>query len=181
MMNYCPQCARPLVFRTLDGAYRRVCAEATCGFVFWDNPVPVVAGMVEIDSKILLASNREWPRGVFSVITGYLERGETPMQAVVREVQEELGVSGALGKYIGHYSLFKRNQLILAYHIHAQGEIVLNDELSDYLLLSPQELNQLTPVELPPSAPISPVFKPCVGNQDFTVLPLAMWCWKDFQ
>ena len=40
---FCPQCGRPLAERAVDGTLRPACPDAACGFVLWDNPVPVVA------------------------------------------------------------------------------------------------------------------------------------------
>jgi len=131
MMKYCPQCADELTVKTMDGVPRKVCNTPQCGFVFWDNPVPVVAAVVEYEDQILLARNAQWPEGVFSMITGYLERDETPEQAVLREVQEELGLDGQLTQLIGHYSFFKRNQLIIAYAVNASGELQLNHEIAE--------------------------------------------------
>ena len=131
MMKYCPQCAGKLVDKSIDGVVRKVCDTAQCGFVFWDNPVPVVAAVVEYQDQILLARNAQWPAGVFSMITGFLERDETPQQAVLREVGEELGLDGQIKQLIGHYSFFKKNQLIIAYAVNAIGTIQLNDEIAE--------------------------------------------------
>ena len=68
----------------------------------WDNPVPVVAALIEYQGKIVLARNSQWPEGVLSLITGYLERNETPEEAVVREVKEELGLDGRVQELLGN-------------------------------------------------------------------------------
>jgi NADH pyrophosphatase NudC (nudix superfamily) len=47
------------------------------------NPVPVVAALIEYQGKIVLARNAQWPEGMFSLVTGYLEKHETPEDAVV--------------------------------------------------------------------------------------------------
>ena len=77
-MKYCPECKSDLALRVLDGVERKACTGHDCGFVVWDNPVPVVAGLILHEDKLLLAHNRLWPEGVFSMITGYLERHEAP-------------------------------------------------------------------------------------------------------
>lgn len=131
MMKFCPQCAHELVDKFMDGVQRKACNSPDCGYVFWDNPVPVVAAVVEYENQVLLARNANWPAGVFSMISGYLERGETPQQAVLREVKEELGLDGELNRFIGHYSFFKRNQLIIAYAVSASGVLRLNHEIAE--------------------------------------------------
>jgi len=139
-MNFCPQCGSPVEERPVDGVVRKACTGAGCGFVHWDNPTPVVMALVEVEGRYVLARNVQWPGGMFSVIAGFLERGEAPEDAVLREVEEELGVRGSEAIFLNHYSLFSRNQLLLAYLVRAAGTVRLNEELAEALLLSRDEL-----------------------------------------
>jgi len=141
-MKYCQTCGTELITRYFDGEERQVCSDENCNFVLWDNPVPVVAALVELDGCYIIARNTLWPDGVFSVIAGYLEKAETPEQAVLRECEEELGLSGAISRYIGNYSFFEKNQLIIAYEVKASGNIELNHELAEVKLLSKIELQE---------------------------------------
>ncbi len=140
LMTYCPQCGNKLEPMPIDGVERRACVFRECGFVHWDNPVPVVAALTEYQGKILLARNARWPAGLFSLVTGYLERNETPKEAVVREVKEELGLDGEVLDFIGCYSFKKKNQVILAHWVQATGELKIGTELSEVKLLSQEEL-----------------------------------------
>jgi NAD+ diphosphatase len=139
-MNFCPQCGRELKLTEVDGRERLRCSSETCDFVHWDNPTPVVAGIVEIDGCVVLTRNIGWPEKWYGVVAGFLEKGETPENAVLREVKEELGLDGELISFVGYYSFFERNQLILAYHIQAQGEIQLGPELEDAKLVPIEEV-----------------------------------------
>lgn len=60
-MKYCPLCAQPLRLMNDDAKPRLGCPDSACGFVFWDNPVPVVAAIVEMPEGVVLAHNRAWP------------------------------------------------------------------------------------------------------------------------
>ena len=106
----------------------------------WDNPVPVVAALIEFQGKIVLARNSQWPEGVFSLITGYLERNETPEEAVVREVKEELGLDSKVQELLGCYSFIEKNQIILAHWVVATGELETGDEVAEIKILSRNEL-----------------------------------------
>lgn len=139
-MKYCPQCAGELRPKTIEGVTRLACVEIDCQFVFWNNPVPVVAALVRLDDKYILARNAQWPDDLFSVITGYLESGESPEQAALREVEEELGLSGQGVRFIGNYAFYRKNQIILAYEVVASGKIIINSELAAVKLLAPDEL-----------------------------------------
>ena len=139
-MKYCPECGNTLVGKRFDGIERKACASSECSFVQWDNPVPVVAALIQYQNKIVLARNSQWPEGMFSLVTGYLEGNETPEQAVVREVKEEIGLDGMVQEFIGCYSLIEKNQIILAYWVLASGELKTGDEISEVKLLTREEL-----------------------------------------
>jgi len=139
-MNFCPECASALQLKRVDGVERKTCVAPGCGFVQWDNPVPVVAALVEYQGKIVLARSAQWPEGLFSLVTGYLERNETAAEAVLREVKEELGLDGTVRGFLGCYSFFEKNQIILAHWIVASGEIGTGNEIAEVRLLSRDEL-----------------------------------------
>lgn len=137
LFSFCPMCAAPLVEREVDGEMRRACA-ANCGFVHYDNPTPVVAAVVEHDGHVVLARNRAWPAMWYGLITGFLERGESPEQGVLREVKEELDLDATEANLIGAYPFERMNQIIVAYHVPATGVITLNHELVDYRRVPPE-------------------------------------------
>jgi NAD+ diphosphatase len=136
--KFCPQCATPLITTDLDGCLRLKCP--ACDFVHWDNPIPVVAAIVEHEGKVILTRSQGWPEKWLGVVAGFLEKGETPEQGALREVKEELGLEGEIVSCIGHYPCELRNQIIFAYHIRAEGEIKLGDELESIKALPPEEV-----------------------------------------
>ncbi len=138
-MQYCLKCGSPLVTAQIDGRERATCS-ASCGFVLWDNPTPVVAAIVEYNDAVVLVRNKAWTQKFFGLVTGFLEKGETPDVAVLREVKEELGLDGTIVEFLGNYSFFQMNQLIVTYHIQATGTITLGDELAEYKLISQDKL-----------------------------------------
>src|SRR5690625_4278260 len=113
LRRYCPQCRCELISKELGGRARLACAAAGCRFVFWDNPVPVVAAIVELEGYIVLVRNAWWPKGKFALLAGYLEPDETAEQGVLREVAEELGLQGAIREFVGTYPNLGNNQLLL--------------------------------------------------------------------
>jgi NAD+ diphosphatase len=133
--KFCPSCAAPLREQSVNGEPRCVCT-AGCGFIHYDNPTPVVAAVVEHDGCVVLAHNRAWPAAMqkfYGLITGFLERNESPEQCAVREVKEELNLdASAPPTLIGVYPFERMNQVIIGYHVAATGSIVLNEELDQY-------------------------------------------------
>lgn len=130
--RYCPVCASLLVEREIAGFRRPVCPDTACGFVFWDNPIPVVAAVVEHEGQLVFARNAQWPQGMYGLVTGFLEPREDPAEGVVREVAEELGIQATITEFIGAYGFARKNQLLLAYHLIGDGEIQLNEELAEW-------------------------------------------------
>lgn len=139
--KFCPLCAAPLVERTVQREVRSACS-AQCGFIHYDNPTPVVAAVVEHDGMVVLAHNRAWPetlKSFYGLITGFLESAESPEQCAIREVKEELDLDGTSATLIGVYPFERMNQVIIAYHVPANGTISLNDELDDFRHVPLQE------------------------------------------
>ena len=139
-MKYCPLCAAELVLQTVAERERLRCPTEQCDFIHWNNPIPVVAAIVEYGGQVILANNSAWPDHVYALITGFLEQGESPEHGVIREVLEELGLLAEVQAFIGAYSFFQKNQLILAYHVTATGTVRLNDELRAYKCVNKENL-----------------------------------------
>lgn len=137
--RFCSHCGALLEVLPLAGRLRQACA-AGCGHVEWGNPLPVVAALVECAGRIVLARNHTWAEGVFGLVAGFLEAGESPEEAVAREVAEELGLASAAVSLIGVYPFERKNEIIIAYHVVAVGEIVLNEELAEFRLIAPEKL-----------------------------------------
>ncbi len=138
--RFCPLCTAPLDARQHGGATRMVCLQNDCHFVQWGNPVPVVAALVEYQDRILLARNVAWPEHFYALITGFLEREESPHEGAIRELKEETNLDAVHSELIGVYPFPMKNEIIIAYHVKAQGEIVLSEELADYKLVEPAKL-----------------------------------------
>lgn len=138
--KYCPQCGANLIQKEIEEVMRKACPDEACDYVFWNNPVPVVAAIVELAGEILLCRNKAWPEKWYSINTGFLEKGETPEQCAVREVKEELGLDVDRLSFVGIYSFFEMNQLIIAYHVLTHGEISLGEEIVATKSFPPEKL-----------------------------------------
>lgn len=136
--KFCPLCATPLEEQASAGKTRAVCPRGH--FTDWNNPLPVLAALVEYDGRILLARNALWTNGMFALITGFMEAGETPEQGMARELKEETNLDVDRMTLIGVYEFMRKNELIIAYHVEASGTIVLNEELAEFRLVAPHRL-----------------------------------------
>ncbi|MFD2574033.1 NUDIX domain-containing protein [Spirosoma soli] len=126
-MNFCPNCASPLVKGEASGRERLICSKP-CGYIFYDNPLPVVGAIVEYDNDtVVLTQNIGWPADWFGIVTGFLEKGEEPADAILREIREETGLTDArIVEFLGIYTFYQRNEVIFTYHVRASGAIVMD-------------------------------------------------------
>jgi NADH pyrophosphatase NudC (nudix superfamily) len=77
---------------------------------------------------------------MFALITGFMEAGETPEEGITREVAEETSLEVLQLKLIGVYDFQRMNQIIIAYHAVARGEVRLSPELVEYKMYEPKDL-----------------------------------------
>ena len=140
--KFCPTCATPLASITQmeDGGEKARLRCAACGYTHWNNPTPVLAAVVEVEGKILLAQNAAWPGKMFALITGFMEAGETPQEGIAREIKEETNLETTELDLIGVYDFKRMNQVIIAYHAVCHGEVKLSPELVDYRLYAFDQL-----------------------------------------
>ena len=140
--RFCPQCATPLAWLSQmeDGGEVLRLRCTACDFTHWNNPTPVLAGIVEVDGHILLARNAAWPGRRFALITGFMEAGESPEDGIRREIAEETSLTATELELVGVYDFQRMNQVIIAYHAKAHGQVVLSPELAEYKLFKPEEI-----------------------------------------
>ena len=82
---------------------------------------PVVIMLVEHDGQVLLGRRVGWDAGRFSILAGFVASGETPEEAVVREVQEESGILAHSPRYMASQPWPFPSSLMLGYEASADG------------------------------------------------------------
>jgi 8-oxo-dGTP diphosphatase len=93
----CPRCAARLVSE--PGAVR--CT--ACGLVVYAKPAPAVCALIEDgEGRVLLARRAEEPAaGKWDILGGFVDEFEQPLDALRREMREELGVDVEPGRFVG--------------------------------------------------------------------------------
>ncbi|MEM6664721.1 MAG: NAD(+) diphosphatase [Pseudomonadota bacterium] len=85
---FCARCGQP---SEMDQAgWRRKCP--TCGAAHFPRTDPVVIMLILYKDKALIGRQAMWPPGMYSMLAGFMEPGETIEAAVRRETLEEAGV-----------------------------------------------------------------------------------------
>jgi NAD+ diphosphatase len=123
--KHCVRCGAPLA-AIADKPGQRICTAADCAQITYLSPIPVVAAIVEREGHIILVRGHGWPETWYGLVTGFLEPDESPESAARREIAEELGLAVHSSRLIGAYPFARMNQVIIAYHTLASGEIVLD-------------------------------------------------------
>jgi len=122
--RFCPRCRSELTTRTRGGRPRLMCPNPDCGFVHWDNPVPIAAAIVERDDGVVLVRSRGAPPTWFGLVAGFIEPGEQPLESALREVREELGLEPREPSFIEVTPFPVRNQLIFTYHVRVSTDAI---------------------------------------------------------
>jgi ADP-ribose pyrophosphatase YjhB (NUDIX family) len=138
--RYCPACASPLEPLPPEhrDAGRPACPDGH--YVHYDNPAVTTYAFVADQQGRLLALRRAHPpcTGEWDLPGGFVEAGEAPADAIVREIAEETGLAvelgGVIGAYTSVYGETGRHTVDIGYLARVTGEtanIVLSDEKSE--------------------------------------------------
>jgi NAD+ diphosphatase len=83
--GFCPRCGGLTV--SADAGYKRVCLN--CSAEHFPRTDPVVIMLATYGDQCLVGRGKQFPRGMFSALAGFIEPGETIEEAVRRELREE--------------------------------------------------------------------------------------------
>ena len=86
--NFCSRCGKEIHNVLAERA--KICMG--CGLIFYPKVTPAVIMAVTKGDEILLVHASKYPPGLYSVLAGFVEPGETLESAVKREVKEEVGI-----------------------------------------------------------------------------------------
>ena len=76
-----------------------------CGLLHFPRLAPAMIVLVERGNQLLMARSRHFAPGVYSVLAGFGEPGETLEEAVEREVFDEVGIKVKNIRYFGRPAL----------------------------------------------------------------------------
>lgn len=142
---YCPHCAANLTIQIIDNESVKKCTK--CGFIFWNNPKPVVSVLLHNKEKILMLQRTNEPFKDYWVLPGgFINHSETAKEAIKRETKEEIGLDINIDGIIGVYRIDNDPRGIhmdIIFKGNANGEIKLSKENKDYQYFSPDKLPEM--------------------------------------
>jgi len=126
---FCSRCGEPSVIE--NGGWRRRCM--VCNGQHFPRTDPVVIMLILKDDSVLVGRQEVWAPGMYSLLAGFMEPGETIEDAVRRETKEETGVEvGHVGYHGCQPWPFPSNLMLGCIGVAETDELTIDhEELED--------------------------------------------------
>lgn len=136
--QYCPSCGQPTKPR--EGGHVRLCVSED--LKHFPRTDPAVMVLVTRGDRCVLARQPGWPQGMYAVVAGFVEPGESVEDAARREVKEELGLDIENVRYFRSQPWPYPASLMIGFGAEALGDelVVDHEELEDARWFSRAEL-----------------------------------------
>lgn len=139
--RFCASCGAESVMAA--AGWQRDCPR--CGAHHYPRTDPVVIMLITHGNSVLLGRSPGWPEGMYSLLAGFVEPGETIEAAVRREVFEESGVPVGVVSYLASQPWPFPASLMLGCRGEALGRDITIDpaEIEDALWVTREEMLQI--------------------------------------
>lgn len=136
--GHCARCGA--VSGITQAGWQRQCP--ACGGAHFPRTDPVVIMLVTRGNRVLVGRSPGWPEGMFSLLAGFVEPGETVEAAVRREVAEETGVPVGAVRFLASQPWPFPASLMLGCAAEATGDAITVDpaELEDACWVTREEM-----------------------------------------
>ena len=136
--KFCARCGvRSMIS---PGGWQRSCP--SCSGQHFPRTDPVVIMLITRGNKVLIGRSPNWPEGMYSLLAGFMEPGETIEAAVRREVFEEAGVRvGNVGYLASQPWPFPSSLMIGCWGEAVSDDIVIDPkEIEDAIWTTREEI-----------------------------------------
>jgi 8-oxo-dGTP diphosphatase len=145
--TFCPYCGTRLTEKICEGNPRLFCEH--CDEPIYENPIPASC-LVVVDNRnrVLLVKRSVAPKkGFWCLPGGFMELGESPEKAALRELKEETGLSGRIEMLLGvssNPSAQYHTVLMVGYLIRQYtGTLTAGDDADDAVYFHYDELPEI--------------------------------------
>ena len=139
--GFCARCGAES--RIAKAGWQRDCPR--CGAQHFPRTDPVVIMLVTRGNRVLVGRSPGWPEGMYSLLAGFMEPGETVEAAVRREVREEAGLVVGRVRYLASQPWPYPSSLMIGCAGEALGDELAIDptEIEALLWLTREELAEV--------------------------------------
>jgi NAD+ diphosphatase len=145
-MKFCGECGQPTRQRTDEsGTTHNRCT--ACGWRWYNPPVPIVLVLCTTDDgQVVYTRKKSFEPGRWSVVSGFVPRGEAAEVTAVREVKEETGLDVELVAFLGTF-VYEQipDQIVLAYHCRVLGGTLVAQDDIEQSDIGPPDLSRVRP------------------------------------
>lgn len=136
--RFCAKCGAES--RMAQAGWQRDCP--VCGAHHFPRTDPVVIMLITRGNRVLMGRSHGWPDGVYSLLAGFLEPGETLEAAVRREVAEEAGIRVGDVSYLASQPWpYPSSLMVGCWGVALDDEIVIDPkELDDAIWVTREEM-----------------------------------------
>lgn len=145
-LQFCARCGGELGIRVVEGKQRPACPR--CDHVVFEDPKVAVVVMLTEGERLLLVKRRHEPaRGHWALPGGFLDSGEDPREAAVREALEETCLEVEIRELIDVWSeppSLGGATLVIAFRaVRRGGELLASDDATDTAFFALDALPEL--------------------------------------
>ena len=115
--RFCANCGAATI--SAEAGYPRLCR--SCGAEHFPRTDPAVIVLVEYDGHLLLGRHANWPVHQYSVLAGFVSPGESLEEAVIREVEEESGITVSDPTFVASQPWPFPSSLMLGFQAKSEG------------------------------------------------------------
>lgn len=140
--RFCVRCGTPLSPRVVHQGEPARPACPACGHVVYLDPKLAAGAIVILEGQIVLLRRSIQPGlGKYVFPGGFVDRGESPQAAAVREVREEVGLRVALLGILDAYLSNGGDTVVIAYAADVLGgELTAGPEAQEVATFAPESL-----------------------------------------
>ena len=145
--KYCPYCGTGLIEKFCEGVLRQYCNR--CNEPIYENPLPATCMVVvDAEDRVLLVKRSVEPKkGFWCLPGGFMELGESPENAALRELKVETGLTGKINMLLGvsaNPSVLYHTVLMVGYLVKIySGNLIAGDDANDAAYFNYNELPEI--------------------------------------
>ena len=140
--GFCATCGGKSIIA--DAGWQRVCP--ACGRRHFPRTDPVVIMLITRGNSVLMGRSHGWPDGMYSLLAGFVEPGETIEAAVRRETLEEAGIRVGAVRYLSSQPWPFPSSLMFGCVGEAETETITidPDEIEDAIWVTREDMMTAT-------------------------------------